>query len=136
MNIWYWIGEGATEGFTWASEERRLQNKLIRSGKVAGCGIACYHTWRVLGENVGILGIILSTYFWHPPISQLLIKLTGATLTGIFFYERVFNYISYNRLFPKKSDWDFLNGLIVIPRHPWQDWIFLFVGILIITLGG
>jgi hypothetical protein len=31
--IWYWIGEGATEGFTWASPYRRKNNIIIRPGK-------------------------------------------------------------------------------------------------------
>ena len=65
FNIWYWVGEAATEGFTWASEKRRKDNYIIKPGihdsinyKEAK-GFMCYHSWRVFGENVGILGIII-----------------------------------------------------------------------------
>ena len=67
-NIWYWIGEGATEGYTWSSKERRNENKIIGIN-----GILDYHGWRVIGENLGILFMIITAYY----LSSNLIILIG-----------------------------------------------------------
>lgn len=141
FSIWYWLGEGATEGYTWASKKRRINNWFIKPGihdnsnHKNAKGKYCYHTWRVLGENIGILGIavfsVLMGKFGITGLDFVIITI-GATLVGVFFYERVFNHISYNKWFPQKAAWDFLNGKVIIPRRPWHDWIILSLGILIL----
>ena len=143
FNIWYWTGEGATEGFTWATEKRRLENLIIKPGihdstfyKTAS-GLMCYHSWRTMGENVGIFGMNIVSFSlgvlavsWPSYIGIFV----GATLVGIFIYERVFNHVSYNKLFPQKASWDAFNGRIVIPRAPWQDWVLFGIGIVLLVI--
>jgi len=143
FTMWYWVGEGATEGYTWSTSERRHGNYIIRPGihdsplfKTAQ-GRWCYHTWRVMGENVGMFGSVIM-YVWlaHQgyALQGLLFDYMGATMAGIFFYERVFNHISYNDLWPQKSSWDVLNGWIIVPRAVWQDFVLLIVGIAFVVL--
>ena len=143
FNLWYWIAEGATEGFTWSTRSRRLNNKLIRPGihddpsyKTAK-GLWCYHTWRSLGEYVGIAGMVISGALLitsGSSVLSLVFLLASTTMVCVFVYERFFNHVSYNELFPQKKSWDFLNGKIIIPRKPWHDWIILVVGIITMYL--
>jgi len=140
FSIWYWIGEGATEGYTWASEKRRVENVLISPGVhddpfwYTANGFMCYHSWRVLGENIGILGMIISAIYFSCPLLVVIGWIAGSTLISIFFYERILNYVSYGKLFPQKTDWDLFKGKIRIPRRPWQDWLMLSIGIIILIL--
>jgi len=139
--MWYWFGEGCTEGYTWADPMRRHMNLIIKPGKHDSTqdskGWWCYHTWRVTGENVGMYGGMIMfgvLVKLGVPIWSILLYYAGATFAGIFFYERVFNYIAYNDLWPQKVNWDFLNGTVSIPRRPWHDILFLAIGIVLITL--
>jgi len=140
FNLWYWIAEGATEGFTWATRSRRMNNKLIKPGKhddpeyKKARGAFCYHTWRSMGENVGIFCIGITATQIKLPILEFILLFAAATLIGIFIYERVFNYIGYHKSFPKKKPWDVFNGKLLIPRSPWQDWAMLAIGIAILIL--
>ena len=80
--------------------------------------------------------IIFAFLLFNIGLTNFILLLAGATLISIFIYERFFNYISYGKLFPQKNDWDALNGIIKIPRAPWQDWVFLVIGIILTIIGG
>ena len=127
----YWFSEGATEGYTWAKPKQRLQNKIICGCYGTGNGILDYHTWRY-GENIGILGSILCGYFFVSYWSLLLLAV-GSCWAGTFLYERVLNYIVYNKLFLQKPDYCILWR--TLKRYIWFDFIYLIVGLFLITIG-
>jgi len=59
-----------------------------------------------MGENVGMFGAnILFMILAHNgyQLLDLYLYYAGANLIGIFFYERIFNHISYNDLWPQKA---------------------------------
>ena len=128
----YWLAEGATEGYTWADKEQRMENVIIK-GRTEGNGILDYHSWRFL-EVFGIYGATLlgilsvrrdSTFIWTG---------IGAILTGMFIYERVLNYVDNGIAF-KEAGWQFYIGGLEIARYPWQDVSLLIIGLIFIFLG-
>lgn len=127
----YWISEGTTEGYTWASLQRRLQNKLICGRFKSGNGLLDYHTWRY-GENIGILGSVLCSFFFTSFWSLLLIAV-GSCWVGVFFYERVLNYVMYDKLFLQKSDYHILWWKFKC--HIWINFVYLIVGLTLISIG-
>ena len=127
----YWISESETEGFTWASPQRRLQNKLICDHFGVGNGILCYHAWRY-GENIGILGSILCGFFFTS-FWSLLLTAIGSCWVGVFLYERGLNYVVYDKLFLQKSDFTILWWSF--KRHTWHDFALLIVGLILIIIG-
>ena len=127
------IGEGMTEGFTFATPERRLVNPLIQlrfRGK--GKGIFGYHMVRILFENGGAMTLLLGTFFYTGILFHYLWFLVGMMLIGIFVYERCFNIVSYGKLFPQKAPYYFWKWKI--ERKPWQDFVILALGIALIWL--
>ena len=128
----YWFSEGATEGYTWASQEQRMENAIIKGG-AHGNGILDYHSWRFF-EVLGIYGATFlgifsirrdSTFYWTG---------VGAILAGMFVYECVLNYVDTGTIF-KEPGWLFYIGGAVIPRYPWQDICLLITGISLIGIG-
>jgi len=153
--LWRWIGEATTEGYTWANRIDRMNNKFIKPGihddpnyKDAK-GAFSYHTWRAAAEDFGIVCMVIfeSTlaifmvlvYGLNPGTIYVgILKIVGIFLgvsgIGIFIYERIFNYINYDKLFPKKGTWDVFNGRFQIPRKPWHDWAILTLGVVLTTI--
>jgi|TARA_Y100000310_G_scaffold342918_1_gene448223 hypothetical protein len=135
----YWISEGCTEGYTWASSVKRKENKLIfgviKKGKKDGVGILDYHAWR-LGENVGMVGSILSAFLMGISGSgyyDLLFVWLGSWMIGYFLYERALNYICSGDPFGNKDPWKMMN--ISLPRSNVFDWGVFVIGLIIFCLG-
>jgi len=97
--VLYWLAEGITEGYSWASVSERRSNILIHSNGGTN-GLLDYHAWRLL-ENIGIWGTVVlamflgTSAFW-PGI--------GAWLLGVCFYDLSLNYVASGNLF-KEAGW-------------------------------
>jgi len=128
----YWFSEGATEGYTWADKEQRMENVIIKGG-AKGNGILDYHGWRFF-EVLGIYGATLLGIFSIRRDPTFIWTGFGAILAGMFVYERVLNYVDKGILF-KEPGWVFYIGGLEIPRHPLQDITLLIVGISLIAIG-
>ena len=135
----YWLSEGCTEGYTWASKSRRVKNSLIfgsmRNGKPSGQGFLDYHAWR-LGENIGTVGCIL-TAFTLGTIGVSIYSLTlvwlGSWMVGYFVYERALNYVCLGDAFASKGPWKMMN--ISIPRSNVFDWGVCVLGLVVFGIG-
>lgn len=77
----YWFAEGATEGYTWADSERRMENVIIKGGS-DGNGILDYHSWRFL-EIFGIHGAILFGIFGLNRLAYIYTGI-GSMLSGMY----------------------------------------------------
>jgi len=132
--VTYWLSEGCTEGYTWASKKERKENKLIfgsiTKGKRDGVGYLDYHAWR-LGENIGMVGSIFSAFlfssFW-----SLALTFLGSWMVGYFVYERALNYICLGDPFSAKGPWKMMG--IEIPRSNTFDWCVAGIGLGLIIL--
>ena len=130
----YWLSEGCTEGYTWASKKERKENKLIfgsiTNGKRSGVGYLDYHAWR-LGENIGMVGSIFSAFlftsFWSLSLTFL-----GSWMIGYFVYERALNYVVTDDPFVIKGPWKMMG--IEIPRSNAFDWAVAGIGLGLIVL--
>ena len=131
----YWLSEGCTEGYTWASKKERKENKLIfgsiTNGKRSGVGYLDYHAWR-LGENIGIVGCIFSVLL-IPSFWSLLLTFLGSWMVGYFVYERALNYVVSGDPFVKKNAYHLMG--ITIPRSNTFDCIVALVGIGLVIVG-
>ena len=131
----YWLSEGCTEGYTWASKKERKENKLIfgsiTKGKRDGVGYLDYHAWR-LGENIGMVGSIFSAFlfssFWSLSLTFL-----GSWMVGYFVYERALNYICSGSAFTTKGPWKMMH--ISIERSSKFDIAVCIVGLIVFYLG-
>ena len=132
--VTYWLSEGCTEGYTWASKKERKENKLIfgaiHKGKRDGVGYLDYHAWR-LGENIGMVGSIFSAFlftsFWSLSLTFL-----GSWMIGYFVYERALNYVVTDDPFVIKGPWKMMG--IEIPRSNAFDWAVAGIGLGLIIL--
>ena len=136
----YSIGEGVTEGFTWApkGKKHRLakENKLIiHSKKEVGSFWQRfkfplgYHQWRDI-ERLGIGGSILSAYFFSS-FGSLALAMLAFFMVGLFFYEQAETYVSYNRFFVEKNyKWSGYE----IPMGRWLSILPLVLGIGLLFL--
>ena len=114
-SMWtYWFSEGCTEGYTFANSDRRKENKLICEHKGKGEGVLDYHAWR-LGENIGTVGTIASTYMVSSEPLNFAMLLAGSWLTGTWIYERALNHVFSNNLFPQKPPYSLMG--LEIPRN-------------------
>ena len=114
-SMWtYWFSEGCTEGYTFASSDRRKENKLICEHKGKGEGVLDYHAWR-LGENIGTVGAVAGAYMISSEPLSFAMILTGSWLTGTWIYERALNYVFSNDLFPQKGPYNLMG--LKIPRN-------------------
>jgi len=114
-SMWtYWFSEGCTEGYTFANSDRRKENKLICEHKGKGEGVLDYHAWR-LGENIGTVGAIASTYMVSSEPLNFATLLAGSWLTGTWIYERALNHVFSNNLFPQKPPYSLMG--LEIPRN-------------------
>ena len=131
----YWLSEGCTEGYTWAKDDRRKQNKLIfgqiTNGVRSGDGILDYHAWR-LGENIGMVGCIFSAYhiryIWNIGFTFI-----GSWMLGYFVYEKALNYICHGKSFTNKGAWKMMG--IELQRSGLFDCIVAIIGVGLILLG-
>jgi hypothetical protein len=117
----YSLAEGATEGYTWASEDRRRENRLIEGRYGDGRGVLDYHAWRSVGQ-VGVLGAIMSGFFLaeqKPKERKLIRTLVAGTLLSYFVFERALNYVASDDLFPRKGDYHVMG--LKIPRSQAVD---------------
>ena len=131
----YWLSEGCTEGYTWASKKERKENKLIfgsiTNGKRSGVGYLDYHAWR-LGENIGMVGSIFSAFLFSN-IWSLLLTFGGSWMLGYFIYERALNYVVSGDPFVKKGPWKMMG--IELPRSNTFDYAVAVLGIGLIIWG-
>ncbi|MCJ7801820.1 MAG: hypothetical protein MUP82_05630 [Candidatus Marinimicrobia bacterium] len=128
----YWFAEGATEGYTWADPDHRMENVIIKGG-AQGNGILDYHSWRFL-EVLGIYGATLIAILSIRNIRRFIWSGIGSMLVGMFIYERVLNYVNDGTIY-KESGWRFYIGGIEIPRYFWQDITLLVIGLSLIVVG-
>lgn len=119
--LFYFIGEGATEGYTWASPEQRLENPIIK-GSTEGKGIIDYHGYRTF-ETVFVLSA-----------SLLLLGIggLGASMVGLFIYERILNYVDLGIWF-KEPGWEYYVFGLTFKRYPVQDYLVLVIGVGLIA---
>lgn len=95
----YCFAEGATEGFTWASEQERLNNKIISHNFHQGEGLLDYHSFRNL-ELLGICGAIITALFLGLSLKRFILLLIGSFAFGLsLVYERVLQYVAKGYLF-------------------------------------
>ena len=119
----YFIAEGATEGWFWASTQRRLDNHIIR-GRDKGNGRFDYHFWRFLETIFIYVCSILLLGFWNG---------TGMFLIGLFVYERVVCRVVNDNWF-KEEGWKYYIAGYTFSRYRRQDWTALIVGTLMVIL--
>lgn len=129
--VWYFLAEGATEGYTWASKKRRVENKLIRDrfdGTVAN-GILDYHGWRTFGESVGIVSAVIAAAFAGVSESSMVAGAAG-WFTGWFFYQRALDYVCYGKFFNEnRNDYYYIAGLTFARfEGNWIEYVKLLVG--------
>ena len=84
----YQLGEGLTEGYTWAGDERRDQNVLICDRLGEGHrGVLDYHAWRLV-ESASIAGMVLTFD------SQFLVPAIGGMMFGdTYIYNTALKYV-------------------------------------------
>ena len=128
----YWFAEGVTEGYTWASQERRGSNKLIHPNN-GNNGLFDYHVWRFL-ENLGIWGAIACGIMMGSSWGVWLIGI-GAWFMGVTIYEFALNHVCSGSIY-KKDDftWHFLGIELEWPTGP-SIWGFYFIGLILFVLG-
>jgi hypothetical protein len=130
--VLYWIGEGVTEGYTWAGD-RRNTNKLI-SGSYKKDAILDYHAWRIL-ENIGIWGTVIVGFFLEITIQKFFLLGIGSWLIGTSLYEFALNYVCSGIIWkPVNFRWHILGCAI-----PWfggkKVLILPIVGLLVLGYG-
>ncbi len=105
--IMYWLAEGVSEGFTWSSDDRKRNNKLITS-RQRDTSLMDYHAWRIF-ENVGIWGTVVTAYFLDIPIKSFFALGIGAWFIGAFCYECSLNYVNKGTMYkPVNYKWHIL----------------------------
>jgi hypothetical protein len=117
----YFVGEGATEGYTWADPVQRMENSIIR-GNTEGEGILDYHGYRTL-ETI----FVLFASFLILGLGGL-----GTSVVGLFIYERILNYIDLGVLF-KPPGWEYHVVGMTFKRYPVQDYLALVLGVGLIA---
>ena len=85
--IMYWACEGVTEGYTFASAKRKIENKLIHPNNGSN-GIMDYHAWRIF-ENLGIWGTVFSAFLMVTSLKSFILLGVGSWLIGTFCYEAI-----------------------------------------------
>lgn len=115
------MGEGATEGYTWADSTQRVENPIIKSG-AEGKGFLDYHTWRAF-----------ETFFLFFASAWLLgLGGLGTSFIGLFVYERLLNFVDKGIWF-KEAGWEFYIAGFTIKRYMWQDYLVLIIGIALVS---
>lgn len=129
----YFIGEGATEGFTWSNQYVRDNNNII--GKT---GLFDYHTYRVGFENVGMVGMIIVAFLQCGELNiiEFLLLFSGSFLLGVFVYEKIFDYVAYGKFWAQKSDYVIFKSVKFIRgKYTWiYDMVFLISGIILLII--
>ncbi len=120
----YFLGEAMTEGFTWASPQRRLDNVFIKGGyKTKGArGLLGYHTCRFPETFYGFYGLVRVLGIIHG---------VGAFLILLFLYERILNKIVSDTWFkPNTATYEIYKWSF--PRKQWHDWGALVLGLIFV----
>ncbi len=116
----YFVGNGATEGYTWADSTQRLENPVIRGG-VEGDGFLDYHGYRTFET-----GFVFFASFCLLGIGGL-----GTSMVGLFIYERILNFVDKGIWF-KEAGWEYYIVGFTIKRYMWQDFAVLIIGVVLI----
>lgn len=116
----YFIGEGATEGYTWADSEQRMENKIIKGGS-EGNGILDYHGYRTLE----------TCFVFFASIVMLGIGGLGTSMIGLFVYERILNIVNIGAYF-KPGGWEYYIFGMNFKRYAYQDWLILVIGVTLV----
>ena len=115
------IGEGATEGYTWADSVQRAENPIIKGG-AEGKGFLDYHMWRAF-----------ETFFLLFASACLLsYGGLGTSFIGVFVYERILNFVDKGIWF-KEAGYEYYIAGFTIKRYAYQDWLVLVIGVGLIT---
>lgn len=122
----YFIAEGATEGYTWASPTRRLSNRIIKGGRDEnGFAKIDYHGWRFFETFFAFYA--LQRFF------SIFIGL-GLFLVFLFIYERVINKVVNDNYFkPNTATYKIMGK--EFDRKQWHDWLALLIGIVFLFIG-
>ena len=105
--IMYWACEGVTEGYTFCSAKRKIENKLIHPNNGSN-GIMDYHAWRIL-ENIGIWGTVVLAFAMSISWSKFLLLGVGSWFIGTFCYECSLNYVNKGTMYkPVDYKWHIL----------------------------
>ena len=118
LGYWiYFVGEGATEAFTWTMDTKPVSSDY-------------YHLWRVI-ENSGLILLILLLIFVKKVRNIWISILAG--ISGLALYEFVYCRIAYqNWFYQKTSLW------LGIPHPPYQFWLIIFflsiIGMILIMI--
>ena len=116
----YFLSQGATEGYTWSTPQRRLENKIIKTGK-KGKGFLDYHSWRFPATFFAFYVLVRLLGLFHG---------LGLFLVGLFLYERILNQVRDGKWF-KKNGWEYHIGKLSFKRYVWQDCVAAVLGVLL-----
>lgn len=104
----YWISRGVTEGLKWSDKPYKSST---------------YHLWRLV-EVIAVFVAIISF--------ESIMLMLGGMLVSIFLYERILMKIASDKFFKDKGI--IFDIGIKIKRYPYQDWLVLGVGGLLLIL--
>ena len=129
----YWLTEGVTEGYTWASHTRRITNKLIHPNNKSN-GLMDYHGWRIF-ENICIWGSVIIASFLNISLKSFFLIGTGAWLIGTFCYECALNYVDTGTIYKPTNYKCYVLGYNI----PWISgkslWILFIAGLIVLIIG-
>jgi len=130
--VLYWVAEGVTEGFTWASHDQRTVNKLIHLNNGTN-GLMDYHGWRLF-ENIGIWGAVIIAFFIDLPILSFFLLGVGAWLIGTALYEMALNHVNTGSIY-KTNDFRWhIFGKDIRTVTGKLIWVLFFLGVLLLIL--
>tara|TARA_R100000908_G_scaffold55644_2_gene30954 strand:+ start:379 stop:831 length:453 start_codon:yes stop_codon:yes gene_type:complete len=107
--VLYWVSEGVSEGYTWATKTRKKKNKLICTHMGKGdAGMFDYHAWRIF-ENMGIWGAVIIAFCLNISFNKFFLLGLGSWLIGTCLYEFALNYVNKNTIWkPIDFKWHIL----------------------------
>ena len=128
--LMYWIGEGVTEGYTWADAKRRYENKLVHPNH-ANNGLMDYHAWRIV-EVLGIVGACLTGMAGGLALFQVGVS---AYFIGITLYGFALNHVDNGTIY-KDPSWRYhlLGHDLPSLSAGKRIWTFLIAGVIILFL--
>lgn len=115
--VLYLGAEGATEGYTWASQSQRQSNLIIcgNYGKDAVAKID-YHTWRLF-EIIGIFGMAIMAMKTYSKFKTVMFLL-GISLWGFTLYDSILHYVCCGDLFYRPEYFNIIG--LNISRVYWE----------------
>jgi hypothetical protein len=125
----YYIGEGITEGYTFASPSRKKHNNLIKSNAYTyGNGALGYHAWRWV-ENAGILGAFIAIFFLDISLLRLMMIIVGSAIFSWLPYQMCLWHVTENKLLIPGTV--YMVGPFMINRPIWLFPVFGIAGLII-----